>query len=54
MMTVLEIESKLYSCVTVNERKRLDWYKEHDVKKYLKEIAKLWRKYEDQLDGRII
>lgn len=38
----------------LEERKRLDWYKEHDVKKYLKEIAKLWRKYEDQLDGRII
>lgn len=54
MMTVPEIENKLYSCVKVNERKRLDWYKKHDVKKYLQEIAKLWRKYEDQLDGRII
>lgn len=52
-MTILEIESKLYPCVNVNERKRLKWYKNHDIKKYLKEIAKLWRKYEDKLDGRI-
>ena len=54
MMTVTEIENKLYSCVTANERKRLDWYKKNDIKKYLKEIAKLWRKYEDQLDERIV
>lgn len=57
-MSILEIESKLYPCVNVNERKRLNkrlkWYKNHDIKKYLKEIAKLWRKYEDRLDGRII
>lgn len=53
-MTILEIESKLYPCVNVNERKRLKWYKNHDIKKYLKEISKLWRKYEDKLDGRII
>nr|DAO63421.1 MAG TPA: hypothetical protein [Caudoviricetes sp.] len=52
-MTILEIESKLYPCVNVNERRRLDWYKKKDIKKYLKEISKLWRKYEDQLDGRI-
>lgn len=52
-MTILEIESKLYPFVNVNERKRLKWYKKHDIKKYLKEISKLWRKYEDQLDGRI-
>ena len=52
-MTILEIENKLYPCVNVNERKRLKWYKNHDIKKYLKEISKLWRKYEDQLDGRI-
>lgn len=52
-MTILEIESKLYQCVNVNERKRLKWYKNHDIKKYLKEISKLWRKYEDKLDGRI-
>lgn len=52
-MTILEIESKLYPCVSINERKRLKWYKNHDIKKYLKEISKLWRKYEDQLDGRI-
>ena len=52
-MTILEIESKLYPCVSINECKRLDWYKKHDIKKYLKEISKLWRKYEDQLDGRI-
>lgn len=53
-MTIPEIENKLYPCVSVNERKRLDWYKKNDIKKYLKEIAKLWRKYEDRLDGRII
>ena len=53
-MTILEIESKLYPCVSVNERKRLKWYKNHDIKKYLKEISKLWRKYEDKLDGRIV
>lgn len=53
-MTIPEIENKLYPCVNVNERKRLKWYKNHDIKKYLKEISKLWRKYEDQLDGRII
>ena len=52
-MTIPEIESKLYPCVSINERKRLKWYKNHDIKKYLKEISKLWRKYEDQLDGRI-
>lgn len=52
-MTILEIENKLYPCVSINERKRLKWYKNHDIKKYLKEISKLWRKYEDQLDGRI-
>lgn len=52
-MTILEIENKLYPCVSVNECKRLDWYKKHDIKKYLKEISKLWRKYEDQLVGRI-
>lgn len=52
-MTILEIENKLYPCVNVNERKRLKWYKNHDIKKYLKEISKLWRKYEDKLDGRI-
>ena len=52
-MTILEIESKLYPCVSINERKRLKWYKNHDIKKYLKEISKLWRKYEDKLDGRI-
>ena len=53
-MTIPEIESKLYSCVNINERKRLKWYKNHDIKKYLKEISKLWRKYEDKLDGRIV
>ena len=53
-MTILEIESKLYPCVSINERKRLKWYKNHDIKKYLKEISKLWRKYEDRLDGRIV
>lgn len=53
-MTILEIENKLYPCVSVNECKRLDWYKNHDIKKYLKEIPKLWRKYEDKLDGRIV
>ena len=53
-MTILEIESELYPCVSINERKRLKWYKNHDIKKYLKEISKLWRKYEDRLDGRIV
>ena len=53
-MTIPEIENKLYPCVTVNERKRLKWYKNHDIKKYLKEISKLWRKYEDKLDGWIV
>ena len=53
-MTILEIESKLYPCVSINERKRLKWYKNNDIKKYLKEISKLWRKYEDKLDGRIV
>lgn len=52
-MIILEIEFKLYPCVNVNERKRLDWYKKKDIKKHLKEISKLWRKYEDKLDGRI-
>ena len=37
-----------------NEQKRLNWYRKNDIKKYLKEIAKLWRKYEDRLDGRIV
>lgn len=53
-MTILEIESKLYPCVSVNERKRLVWYRKNDIKKYLKEVSKLWRKYEDRLDGRIV
>lgn len=53
-MTIPEIENKLYPCVSVNERKCLNWYRKNDIKKYLKEIAKLWRKYEDRLDGRII
>ena len=53
-MTIPEIEKKLYPYVSVNERKRLKWYKKKDIKKYLKEISKLWRKYEEKLDGRII
>lgn len=53
-MTILEIENELYPCVSVNEHKRLNWYKKNDIKKYLKEVSRLWRKYEDRLNGRII
>lgn len=38
-MTIPEIEKKLYPFVSANECKRLDWYKKHDIKKYLSEYV---------------
>ena len=40
-MTIPELETALLYHITPNERKRLKWYKEHDVVKFVKELGKL-------------
>nr|DAE55466.1 MAG TPA: hypothetical protein [Caudoviricetes sp.] len=50
-MTIPELETALLYHVTTNERKRLKWYKKHDVVKFVKELAKLWRKYKGEENG---
>lgn len=50
-MTIPELETALLYHVTPNERKRLKWYKQHDVVKFVKELRKLWRKYKGEENG---
>ncbi|WP_314365873.1 hypothetical protein [uncultured Streptococcus sp.] len=47
-MTIPELETALLYHITPNERKRLKWYKRHDVVKFVKELGKLWRKYKGE------
>lgn len=47
-MTIPELETALLYHITPNERKRLKWYKKHDVVKFVKELGKLWRKYKGE------
>lgn len=48
-MTIPELEVKLLYYATPNERTRLRWYKQHDEVKFVKELSKLWRKYDDSI-----
>ena len=50
-MTIPELETALLYHVTPNERKRLKWYKRHDVVKFVKELGKLWQKYKGEENG---
>lgn len=51
-MTIPELEITLLYHVSVNERNRLRWYKEHDAVKFVKELKKLWEKYEEIVNAR--
>lgn len=50
-MTIQEYETALLYHVTPNERNKLRWYKQHDKVKFVKELAKLWRKYKGEENG---
>lgn len=50
-MTIPELETEMLYIATPNGKKRLKWYKQHDKIKFLKELAKLWRKYSEAKNG---